>query len=78
MEYTYEHVDSIIDFSTWSTKRKIDELFRIDSYMYTNLGIDSTKKDREEVKRKSRHIYRAIQKIDPALAKDLIFHMDSK
>jgi hypothetical protein len=76
MEYRYDDVDRIIDFATWSKKKKIDELFRIDSYMYTNLGSDSTKKEREDVKRKSRYIYRAIQKINPGLAKDLIYHMD--
>jgi len=76
MEYRYDDVDRIIDFTTWSKRKKIDELFRIDSYMYTNLGKDSTKKEREDVKRKSRYIYRAIQKINPTLAKDLIYHMD--
>jgi hypothetical protein len=76
MEYRYDDVDRIIEFTTWSTRKKIDELFRIDSYMYTNLGTDSTKKEREDVKKKSRHIYRAIQKINPDLAKDLIYHMD--
>ncbi len=63
MEYKYEDVDKVLDFSTWTNEKKIDELFRIDSYMYTNLGIDSTKKEREDVKRKSRYIYKAIQKI---------------
>lgn len=76
MEYRYDDVDRIIEFTTWSTRKKIDELFRIDSYMYTNLGTDSTKKEREDVKKKSRHIYRAIHKINPDLAKDLIYHMD--
>ena len=76
MEYRYDDVDRIIEFTTWSTRKKIDELFRIDSYMYTDLGTDSTKKERDDVKKKSRHIYRAIQKINPDLAKDLIYHMD--
>lgn len=76
MGYEYDDVEKIINFSTWSKRKKIDELFRIDSYMYTNLGTDSTKKEREDVRKKSRYIYRAIQKINPALAKDLIYHMD--
>lgn len=76
MEYQYDDVEKVVNFSSWSDRKKIDELFRIDSYMYTNLGIDSTKKEREDVKRKSRYIYRAIHKIDPKLGKDLIHQMD--
>jgi hypothetical protein len=76
MSYGYEDIDKIVDFKTWKTRRKIDELFRIDSYMYTNLGTDSTKAEKEKVKRKSKAIYRAISKINPKLAKELIYHMD--
>lgn len=76
MGYQYDDVEKIINFSTWSKRKKIDELFRIDSYMYTNLGTDSTKKEREDVMRKSKYIYKAIQRIDQNLAKDLIYHMD--
>lgn len=77
MEYRYDDVDKVVDFKTWSDRKKIDELFRIDAYMYTNLGTDSTKKEREEVKRKSRYIYRAISKIDLSIGKHLIQQMDS-
>lgn len=76
MGYQYDDVEKIINFSTWSKRKKIDELFRIDSYMYTNLGTDSTKKEREDVRRKSKYIYKAIQKIDQNLAKELMYHMD--
>jgi hypothetical protein len=76
MSYGYEDIDKIVDFKTWKTKKKIDELFRIDSYMYTNLGTDSTKAEKEKVKRKSKAIYKAISKINPKLAKELIYHMD--
>jgi len=76
MSYGYEDIDKIVDFKTWKTRKKIDELFRIDSYMYTNLGTDSTKAEKEKVKRKSKAIYKAISKINPKLAKELIYHMD--
>ena len=46
-------------------------LFRIDCYMYTNLGKDSTKKEVEETKRKSRIIYRAISKMDKKIGQSL-------
>jgi hypothetical protein len=75
MEYTYEDVEKVINFSSWSDKKKIDELFRIDCYMYTNLGIDSTQKERDEVEKKSKYIYRAIKKIDPQLGDKLIHQL---
>lgn len=78
MEYNYEDVDKIVNFSTWSDKKKKDELFRIDCYMYTNLGIDSTKKERNDVRKKSRYIYRAINKIDNFLGKELMHNIDSE
>jgi len=75
MEYRYDDIDRIVNFSTWSDKKKIDELFRIDTYMYTDLGKDSSNKDREEVRKKSRYIYKAIQKIDPVMGKELIYNL---
>lgn len=77
MEYSYEDVEKVINFSSWSDRKKIEELFRIDTYMYTNLGLDSLKKEREDVRKKSRYIYRAISKIDPKIGKHLISNMDS-
>jgi hypothetical protein len=77
MEYSYEDVDKIVEFKSWKDEKKISELFRIDSYMYTNLGTDSTKSEREAVKRKSKYIYRAIAKIDPKIGKEMLYFMDS-
>ena len=54
----------------------IDKLLEIDAYLYTNLGIDSTKKERLEVKRLSKKIYRMIQGINPAIGKTLLQAMD--
>lgn len=72
----YSRLEKIIAYKTWSDKKKIDELLRIDCDMYTNLGIDSTSKDREEVKKTSRYIYRAIQKMDPSIGRSLLFYAD--
>ena len=76
MDYNYEDINNVLEFKTWSNKRKIDELFRIDCDMYTNLGTDSTKSEREEVKKKSKAIYRIITKIDANVGKHLLFSMD--
>ena len=56
-----EAIQKILGYKTWSDKRKYDALMEIDCMLYTNLGIDSTKKDREEVKKTSRKIYRAVK-----------------
>ena len=58
MEYSYEDVEKVINFSSWSDRKKIEELFRIDSYMYTNLGLDSLKKERDDVRAPRRHVAR--------------------
>jgi hypothetical protein len=74
--YGYDDIDKIVEFKTWKRRKKIDELFRIDSWMYTNLGSESTKAEKDSVKRKSKDIYRAVNKINPSIGKSLIFHMD--
>ena len=78
MDYNFEDIDKIIGFKSWSVKQKLDELYRIDSDMYCNLGTDSTKKEKQDVKTRSRKIYLAIKKIDEESGKTLLFAMDSK
>lgn len=55
---------------------KIDALLSIDADLYTNLGISSTKKEKNQVKIKSKNIYRAIEKINPKDGKLLLHSMD--
>lgn len=74
--YGYDDIDKIVEFKTWKRRKKIDELFRIDSWMYTNLGSESTRAEKDAVKRKSKAIYKAVNKISPSIGKSLIFHMD--
>jgi|TARA_R110000744_G_scaffold173_2_gene602 hypothetical protein len=62
----------ILGYKTWNDKRKIDALLELDVNMYTNLGTESTKKDRASVSKESRFIYRAIKSIDEKLGKDLL------
>ncbi len=75
--YNYNDIDKILDFKSWSERKKIDELLRIDCTMYTNLGTDSKKTEREDTKKRSRAIYRAISKINKEVGKGLLYHMDS-
>jgi len=75
-KYTIEDIDKVVEFSTWSLKKKIDTLLRIDCIMYTNLGTDSTKSERLETKRRSRSIYKAIKKLDEVTGQALLISED--
>jgi hypothetical protein len=72
MAYNINDIDKILSFKTWTEKQKIDALLKMDCFMYTCLGTDSLKKEREEVQRNSRKIYQAIKTINPEEAKILL------
>ena len=55
---------------------RINQLLEIDATMYTNLGSDSTKADKQEVKKNSRIIYRAIKDLDFETGKLFLQHQD--
>ena len=57
MNYTIDDISKITRFKTWSIKKKVDTLLRIDSHMYTNLGLDSTAAEKKKAKTTSRKIY---------------------
>lgn len=59
-----------------TVKERIDQLLFEDACMYTNLGSDSTKAEKEEVKKNSRAIYRAIKDLDESTGKLLLQHQD--
>jgi len=73
-----ELVNSIIKNEKLTLKEKKDKLFEMDSIMYTNLGTDSTKTEREETKKRSRIIYRGIREIDFYLGSALLRTQDDK
>ena len=77
MEYTYNDIEKIAEFKTWTERQKLDELLRIDCKMYTNLGVDSTKKEVSEVKSKSKKIYKLIKTISPQMGTTFLNAMDS-
>ena len=57
-------------------RQKIDCLLELDARLYTELGIDSTKADKVETRRKSRIIYREIRSIDKKDGNLLLNHLD--
>lgn len=64
MAYTIDDIDKILGYTSWKDKKKIDTLLEIDAAMYTNLGMESSKTQVENVKKASRKIYKAIKTID--------------
>mgnify|MGYP003133388418 CR=1 FL=1 len=78
MRYTYNDIEKFMEFKTWTDKQKIDKLLEIDCGLYAHLGIDSSKNEKEEVKRKSLEIYRIIKTIDKKLGDELLYSEDLK
>jgi len=78
MRYKYEDIQKFLEFKTWTNKDKIDKLLEIDCSLYAHLGTDSTKAEKEEVKKKSINIYRTIKSIDTKLGDELLYTMDLK
>lgn len=73
-----ELVNEIIKNERLTLKEKKDKLFEMDCVMYTNLGMDSTKTEKEETKKRSRVIYRGIREIDFYLGCALLRTQDDK
>ena len=71
-----DRIQKIKNYKSWSIKKKVDELLEIDAIQYTNLGIDSSKTEKKQVKAISRKIYKAISAISPLDGYILSAHMD--
>ena len=78
MENVNNLIDKVLSYKTWSDQRKIDTLLEHDCNMYTNLGIESTKTERQETKKQSRAIYRAISRIDKKQGESYLWQMDKQ
>lgn len=59
-----------------SIKQRTDALLKLDCEMYANLGIDSLKKEKQEVKKNSKHIYKQIKGIDEVSGSMLLDCLD--
>jgi len=62
-----QEIENILSYSTYSNKKKIDELLFINTCLRSQLGRDSSAKDRENVDKLCRIIYRGIKKVDTYL-----------
>ena len=77
-DFIDQQIRKILNYKTWSVKKKVDTLLEMDHELYMQLGIDSTKKEVSETKRKSRKIYRAIMQVSPKDGYTLEAHMMEK
>lgn len=71
-----DRIDKILAYKTVSDKEKIDRLLFMDADQYTNLGIESTKTAKENTKKNSRRIYRAIKTINDDMGSRFLRLMD--
>ena len=76
MIYSTELIDKILNYKSYSNKRKIDRMLEIDANQYCNSGCDATKTERETIRKNSRYIYRTIAKINPAMGKNFLQAQD--
>tara|TARA_R100001198_G_C5112357_1_gene139192 strand:- start:282 stop:518 length:237 start_codon:yes stop_codon:yes gene_type:complete len=65
-----------IDFQK-SIQQRVDDLLKMDCDLYTNLGTDSTKEEKLEVKKNSKHIYSCIRGINEEVGAGLLDWMDA-
>lgn len=71
-------VDRIINYKTYTKRRKLDTLLELDADIWCNQGSDSTKKEIEEARKMSRIIYRGIKEIDSEMGTQFLRTQDTK
>ena len=74
--YSNELIDKILNYKSYSDKKKIDRMLEIDANQYCNSGSDATKTERETIRKNSRYIYRTIAKINPSMGKNFLQAQD--
>ena len=77
MKYEYQDIEKIVNYKSWPGRKKIDAFLCIDSNLYTQLGINSSLKEKKQTKLKSKNIYKTISKIDARLGRLFLQSMDS-
>jgi hypothetical protein len=75
MDYNFEQIEELMA-AKLCDRCKIGKLLQIDCMLYTRMGVNSTKKERQEVKSKSKKIYTYIKKIDSEIGDRLLSSMD--
>lgn len=78
MKYTIDNFNDVVNDATMTDKEKIDNLLWIDANIYSNMGLDSTQKERDEAKRNSKKIYTCIKSINNDMGESFIRLIDKK
>jgi hypothetical protein len=60
-----------------SVKDRTDSILELDAISYTNLGIDSTRIEKNKVKSDSKYLYKLIKGFNETDGKLLLNHLDS-
>jgi len=76
MIYSKEIIDKIFNYKTISKIEKINRMLEIDATQYTNCGLETTKTEKEIVKKNSRYIYKVISKLDAEIGRQFLQHQD--
>lgn len=71
-------VDKIIDYSTYSERKKVDALLEIAANLRSQLGTDSTVKERDHVAKLCRVLYRGVKKINSETGNILLRTQDGR
>tara|TARA_R100000988_G_scaffold100275_1_gene70547 strand:+ start:160 stop:402 length:243 start_codon:yes stop_codon:yes gene_type:complete len=69
--------ENIIKDFNISIKDRVDAVLELDAISYQNLGIDSTKTEKNKVKSDSKYLYRLIKGIDEQTGNLLIKEIDA-
>ena len=72
-----EEILKIAEAYQKTVRELIDQLLEMDANQYTNLGSNSTKAEKAEVKKNSKIIYKAIKDLDEYTGKLLLEHLDA-
>lgn len=72
MEYTNKLIDKIYNYKSITNTNKISKLLEIDANQYCNLGKNSSKSEKEVVKKNSKYIYKTISKLDTLMGKKFL------
>ena len=72
-----EEILKIAEAYQKTVRERIDQLLEMDANQYTNLGSNSTKAEKAEVKKNSKVIYKAIKDLDEYTGKLLLEHLDA-
>jgi len=77
MSFNTDTIDKIVGYKTIKNKDKIDRLLEIRSnYIANNIGIGISKKDRNNIRKNSRYIYKAISKINAEVGNKFLQSQD--